>query len=433
MKAKININTRFDSFQKYSLYQSLDRESRNEIKDIGIEYKLTFQELKQLTDMAVDFKMWEEPGIGIQWKLYSKSLNQSNKIFNKTVLKSIKNNWKTLKEDETKYETKSKRNYKSTVRKIKEINGENEVFGMCPVASEKTVCCNLRTIDVAQGCGLGCSYCSIQTFYEDGAIAVEKNLEDKLASIKLDPNKNYHIGSGQSSDSLALGNKNGILDAQLDFASNNPNIILEFKTKSKNINHFLNVKMPKNIFVSWSLNPQLFIDNEEARTASLIQRLESARRLSDKGILVGFHFHPLVHYEGWEKDYKKLINNLMDMFSPNEIALISFGTLTFIKPAIKSLRQVGTKSKILQIPFAEAAGKMSYPMETKKKIFSKVWDSFTPWHDKVFFYFCMEDKELWNHVFGKCYESNDDFETDLFDSVKRKLELNDPNEISKAI
>ena len=75
--------------------------------------------------------------------------------------------------------------------------------------------------------------------------------------------------------------------------------------------------MPKNIFVSWSLNPQLFIDNEEARTASLIQRLESARRLSDKGILVGFHFHPLVHYEGWEKDYKKLINNLMDMFSPN--------------------------------------------------------------------------------------------------------------------
>ncbi|MFL3027151.1 MAG: hypothetical protein ACJZ1O_02520 [Candidatus Neomarinimicrobiota bacterium] len=113
----------------------------------------------------------------------------------------------------------------------------------------------------------------------------------------------------------------------------------------------------------------------------------------------------------------------MDMFSPNEIGLISFGTLTFIKPAIKSLRKVGTKSKILQMPFAEAAGKISYPMDTKKKIFSKVWDLFTPWHDKVFYYFCMEDKELWNHVFGKCYDSNDDFEKDLFDSVKVKLKL----------
>ncbi|MFL3027152.1 MAG: SPL family radical SAM protein [Candidatus Neomarinimicrobiota bacterium] len=304
MKTKININRRFDSFQKYSLYQSLDDKSKDEIRDIGVEYKLTFQELKQLTDMAVDFKMWEEPDIGIQWKENSRQVNQSNKMFNKTVLNSIKNNWKSLKENETKYDQKSKRIYNSEARKLKEINGDNDVFGMCPVASEKTVCCNLRTIDVAQGCGLGCSYCSIQTFYENGSIAVEKNLKEKLAAIDLDPSKNYHIGSGQSSDSLALGNKNGILDAQLEFASNNPNIILEFKTKSKNINHFLKVNMPNNIFVSWSLNPQKFINNEEARTASLMQRLKSARLLSDKGILVGFHFHPLVYYEGWEKDYK---------------------------------------------------------------------------------------------------------------------------------
>ena len=42
----------------------------------------------------------------------------------------------------------------------------------------------------------------------------------------------------------------------------------------------------------------------------------------------------------------------------------------------------------------------------------------------------MEDRELWNHVFGKCYESNDEFEKDLFDSVKRKLELKTPIKVS---
>lgn len=430
MKTKIDINSRFDSFQKYSLYQGLDKKSKDDIKDIGLEHQLTFQELKQLTDMAVDFQMWEEPGIGTQWKQNTQSLNYSNKQLKVNVFNSIKSHWKSLKKNETTYTRKNKRNYSSAGRKLKEINGDNEVFGMCPVASEKTVCCNLKTIDVAQGCGLGCSYCSIQTFYENGSIAVEKNLADKLAAIDLDPNKNYHIGSGQSSDSLSLGNKNGILDAQLEFATNNPNIILEFKTKSKNINYFLNVNMPKNIFVSWSINPQIFIDNEEARTASLNQRLESARRLSDKGILVGFHFHPIVHYEGWEKDYREIVNTLMETFSINEIALISFGTLTFIKPAIKALRGVGTKSKILQMPFAEAAGKISYPIDTKKKMFSEVWNSFAPWHDKVFFYFCMEDRELWNHVFGRCYESNDEFEIDLFDSVKRKLELKTPIKVS---
>ena len=85
------------------------------------------------------------------------------------------------------------------------------------------------------------------------------------------------------------------------------------------------------------------------------------------------------------------------------------------------------------MPFTEAAGKISYPIDTKKKMFSEVWNSFAPWHDKVFFYFCMEDRELWNHVFGKCYESNDEFEIDLFDSVKRKLELKTPIKVSQAI
>ena len=34
------------------MYQSLDNKSKDEIRDIGVEYKLTFQELKQLTDNA---------------------------------------------------------------------------------------------------------------------------------------------------------------------------------------------------------------------------------------------------------------------------------------------------------------------------------------------------------------------------------------------
>jgi len=51
-----------------------------------------------------------------------------------------------------------------------------------------------------------------------------------------------------------MGNRNGVLDAQLDFARKNPNIILEFKTKSKNIDYFLSVALPPNIMVCWSIN-----------------------------------------------------------------------------------------------------------------------------------------------------------------------------------
>ena len=71
-----------------------------------------------------------------------------------------------------------------------------------PVASPKTVCCNLRTLDAVQGYGMGCSYCSIQTFYDDRKVGVDGQLMDKLAKLQLDASRRYHIGSGQSSDSL---------------------------------------------------------------------------------------------------------------------------------------------------------------------------------------------------------------------------------------
>ncbi len=82
---------------------------------------------------------------------------------------------------------------------------------------------------------------------------------------------------------------------------------------------------------------------------------------------------------------------------------------------------MGIPSKVLQMPMADAAGKFSYPLEIKENIFKTVWNAFAPWHNKVFFYFCMEDKKLWQSVMGKCYTSNNEFEKNLFFSVSSKI------------
>jgi len=101
--------------------------------------------------------------------------------------------------------------------------------------------------------------------------------------------------------------------------------------------------------------------------------------------------------------------------------MISLGTLTFIKPAIKNLRLLGISSKVLQIPLTDASGKFSYSFEIKEKLFGTVWNAFNQWHDDVFFYFCMEEKDLWESVIGHYYKTNEAFETDLFNSVSSKM------------
>ena len=401
-------------------YSSLSDKSKLFLKTISSKYKFSYQELRQLSVISADFSMWKSKSV--KDCIVEIESEKSTNLHKKDILKILVSRWNDLKNSKTQYESQNRKTRERPApRKVTVSDSQNEVFGMCPVASEKTVCCNLMTIDAVQGCSLGCSYCSIQTFYTDGKISIDKNLAEKLSKIPLDPSKNYHIGSGQSSDSLAIGNREGVLDAQLEFARKNSNIILEFKTKSSNIDHLVKTDVPKNVFVSWSLNPQLFIDNEEHGTASLDQRISSARRLSDKGVLIGFHFHPIVYYENYEKDYSDVVKKVMTTFEPSEIAMISMGTLTFIKPAIQKLRSTGLSSKVLQIPMADAVGKSSYTREIKAEIFNQVYHAFNDWHDRVFFYLCMEESAVWESVFGDYYSSNAEFEDALFESVHSKM------------
>lgn len=412
---------KISQIEKDKVFLNLDNDAKQDIISLSSRYRFSFQDLRQLSIIATDFYMWDNETVMECIEKFE--LSSNNPLNKKEVMSHIKGEWNKLKSSKIKYEEIDKLNTQRPKPRKVELNDQNnEVFGMCPVASEKTVCCNLMTIDAVQGCSLGCSYCSIQTFYSDGKISIDKNLAEKLANIPLDPNKKYHIGSGQSSDSLAIGNREGVLDAQLDFARSNSNIILEFKTKSNNISHLLKTDIPKNVFVSWSLNPQIFIDNEEHGTASLQERLNSAKKLSDKGVLVGFHFHPIVYYEGYEDDYKNIVKKVMSMFHPSQVAMISMGTLTFIKPAINKLRSTGLKSKVLQIPMEDAVGKSSYTKEVKKEIFSNVYDEFRSWHKDLFFYLCMEESSIWEMVFGDYYKSNTDFETALFESVSSKMD-----------
>ena len=116
--------------------------------------------------------------------------------------------------------------------KLTTHTSDKNIVGRCPVASDETVCCNLYTIDAVENCGFGCNYCTIQTFYDD-QVLFDSKLPEKLKKLDFDPDRFYHLGTGQSSDSLMWGNQHRILDSLRDFAEENPNVLLELKTKSK--------------------------------------------------------------------------------------------------------------------------------------------------------------------------------------------------------
>jgi spore photoproduct lyase len=400
----------------------LSIEQRDYIRQQAIQYRFTKQELHQLCDIATDLAMWDADTLDRVWpQLPPAQLGPKQK--RQFLLQQIREHWQSLRQSLPSYpEIPISSSYSS--ERIQRVEEEKDRLGLgwCPVASPKTRCCNLMTLDAVENCGFDCSYCSIQSFYHGDEVRFDSRFAEKLAQLEIDPNRLYHIGTGQSSDSLMWGNQAGILDALLDFADRYPNVILELKTKSKNINHLLKREVPANLICTWSLNPQTLICNEEHLTASLEDRLKAARRLADKGVVVGFHFHPMIHYDRWREDYGELFQRLTREFDADEVALVSLGTLTYIKPVIKQLRaRPGFQSKVLQMPMVEADGKLSYPDEIKLEMFSFAYQSLKPWHDKVFFYLCMENPRLWQPVFGFDYADNNAFESAMKESYLKKI------------
>ena len=403
---------KFETSIKSTYFKKLKPEQQAFIQEKAYAHKFSYQQLRLIIEMANDFEMWGEKNIIQMWPEHTHA---------KVILQRITKVYNEVKDKPKSYDgfdpsiLRSEQKFSFTA-KPKEGFG----LGMCPVASEETRCCNLMTLDAVESCGFDCSYCTIQSFYKEEKVTFDSNFKDKLKNIQLDPNKTYHIGTGQSSDSLMWGNREGVLEALFDFARANKNVILEFKTKSDNINFFLENDVPPNIICTWSLNTKTIVENEEHLAASLEKRIAAARAVADKGVIVGFHFHPIVQYDNYLQEYKEVYDELIDTFKPEEVSLISMGTLTFIKPVITKLRQRNFNSKILQMPFDNAAGKASYPLSIKEEMFKHAYESFKPWHQKVFFYLCMEDHTLWKKCFGYEYQTNVDLERDMVSSYCEK-------------
>ena len=391
------------------LLADLEPATRAFIQELAECHHFTHQELRQLCETARDLQMWREEALEGWWnrQVTPDPMSREQK---KRILTRLRAHRDTLAAAEKRYPVRPLAGPPRGARRVTSKDSDATILGRCPVYSDKTICCGLYTIDAVRGCAFSCSYCTIQTFYPDTA-EVDANLSSKLGNLQLEPGRFYHLGTGQSSDALVWGNRSGLIDTLCHFAESHPDVLLELKSKSDNVRPLLQRQVPQNVVCSWSLNPQSIIANEEHGAASLERRLAAARSLADQKRPVAFHLHPMVHYKGWKSDYSTVIERLLELFLPQEIAFLSLGSMTFIKPVLRQIRRRGGETKVLQMPMSpDPHGKLTYPIETKVALYRHAYQMLAPWQNQVFMYLCMEPEEVWQRSFGWCFESSQAFE-----------------------
>ena len=393
------------------LIDSFDSARKEALTQLFQRYHFTESQKLEIAKSEADLRQWKEkPFVSIADYNAIDSRKDGRK--GDAFISSLRAYMQTLRSKETDYSDFTPQVHPRPKNRIISIE-KDIVLGRCPcpVDGEKTRCCKLVTMDPVEQCAFSCSYCSVQAFYSEKEIHTISNLKEKLLNLSI-PDNVWHIGTGQASDSLLLGDDFGTLSALSAFAEAHPEIIIELKSKSSR--DVFDRKYPKNIVFTWSLNAPTIANKEEHLTASIDKRLSDAAKARDNGNLVGFHIHPMVYFKGWNEEYPELVRKIESMFSPDDVMMIGIGTLIFTKSVLRKLRENGEESKVLEMELTPAAGKFSYPLAIREKMFSTLVNAFSPdFRDNVFIYLCMEDPSLWLPVLGREYKCDKDFEDDM--------------------
>jgi len=276
----------------------------------------------------------------------------------------------------------------------------------CP-ATPGMCCCRYRVINLITGCPIDCSYCILQGYLNRPTIFIYPELEKIFDEVdrELESCGDYPLrfGTGELSDSLALEPFTGFARPLLEFFRERPQCWFEFKTKSTQVESLLKAApAPGNIVVSWSLNPQTAIDTEERGAAGLESRLEAARVAAAAGYRLGFHFDPIFHYQGWDKDYKAVVEAIYRRIEPGQVAWISLGTLRYSAWLAGILRQRFRKHRLLagELFTVPPDNKYRYPQPIRIEIYRRMNEWIRAFDSSVYVYLCMESAAVFRWALG---------------------------------
>ncbi|MEJ2656443.1 MAG: DNA photolyase [Desulfobacterales bacterium] len=272
----------------------------------------------------------------------------------------------------------------------------------CPGTRSYT-CCGYQILHVGTFCTMDCSYCILQTYFHPPVLQYFVNHGDlKIELDRLFLKKTLtRIGTGEFTDSMIWDNWTDLSHLLVNRFSKQSKAVLELKTKTAAVNSLKALCHNRKTIVSWSLNTSRVIKTEERHTASLSARLRAASNCERWGYPLGFHFDPLILYDGCEEEYLHVVKQLFGHVSPENIVWISLGTFRFM-PALKSVIQKRfPSSKIIYGEFISGLdGKMRYFKPLRIDLYRKVVSFIREHAPDVTIYLCMEDDEVWQKSLG---------------------------------
>lgn len=297
-------------------------------------------------------------------------------------------------------------NYRDGKKEFLAIPKKGEAMGVCATFNMKYLCCRVHVLKSVHNCPFECSYCFLQNYLTDGITKTvgdtDSLIEEVKDKIRREPWRLFRIGTWELGDSLALEGETGQAARLIREFSGLENALLELKTKSDCVDPILNIDHKGRTVVSWSLNTEHVIRNEEHGTASLEKRLEAIQKTADAGYLTGLHFDPMILQNDWEDGYTQLAGKVFEKISPDRIAWISIGSLRFNPGMKKKIENNYPDSRLTSAEMVLGDdAKVRYVKPLRVKMYQHLYSELNKYiREDNLTYLCMERWDVWDKVFG---------------------------------
>ena len=233
-------------------------------------------------------------------------------------------------------------------------------------------------------CVYDCEYCYLQGVYSSGNIVIFVDIEKVFEEVEELYNKlkTLYLCISYDTDLLAIENICGFSEKWYYFIEDKKDLKIELRTKSGNIDKFLNLKPLDNFIIAFTLSPENLALKNEKYTASFKNRVKAIKELQEKGWKVRICIDPLIYSDNFEKNYSQMIEYLFNEIDKEKVIDVSIGVFRISKEYLKKMRNQNQNSEILYYPFECIDGVYTYSDKTKSYMINFIKEQFLKYIDE---------------------------------------------------
>lgn len=219
-------------------------------------------------------------------------------------------------------------------------------------------------LPLTTSCPGKCEYCYLQTTlgkkpYLRIYVNQDEILEKAADYMKERAPEITFFEGAATSDPLPVEPYSGSLAKTIEFFGKQELARFRFVTKFTNVDSLLDVHHNKHTRFRFSLNSDYVISQFEHGTPSMLKRVEAASKVSRAQYPLGFIIAPIFVYDGWQKQYYTLFEELHKQLDPSAFHDLTFELIThrYTKRAKENILELYPETRL---PMTEEDRKIKY-------------------------------------------------------------------------